>query len=174
MLKRMCQNVQFQLMLKVTPRVPPFCLKKWISDKFCTCCYFPIVCTKSNCSTCQNMAPLSIMCCNFSPSLLATSMTYFPPSHKEGRKEITVCGHRMAHRKWKEIKQQPSMLPGPAVPGCSLVSLHFLWANCMSADCTEWMEWMLHRKRRETKKQPSMLPGPAVPGCCLVSTPSTL
>ena len=25
-------------------------------------------------------------------------------------------------------KQQPSMLPGPAVPGSSLVSLHFLWA----------------------------------------------
>ena len=34
----------------------------------------------------------------------------------------------MAHRKWKEIKQQPSMLPGPAVPGCCLVSFHFLWA----------------------------------------------
>ena len=40
----------------------------------------------------------------------------------------TACGHRMAHRKWKEIKQQPSMLPGPAVPGFSLVSFHFLWA----------------------------------------------
>ena len=35
---------------------------------------------------------------------------------------------RMAHRKWKEIKQQPSMLPGPAVPGSCLVSFHFLWA----------------------------------------------
>ena len=34
----------------------------------------------------------------------------------------------MAQRKWREIKQQPSMLPGPAVPGCSLVSFHFLWA----------------------------------------------
>ena len=34
----------------------------------------------------------------------------------------------MAHRKWKETKLQPSMLPGPAVPGCSIVSLHFLWA----------------------------------------------
>ena len=33
----------------------------------------------------------------------------------------------MANRKWKEIKQQPSMLPGPAVPGCCLVSFHFLW-----------------------------------------------
>ena len=35
---------------------------------------------------------------------------------------------RMAHRKWKETKQQPILLPGPAVPGCSLVSFHFLWA----------------------------------------------
>ena len=25
-------------------------------------------------------------------------------------------------------KQQPSMLPGPAVPGCCLVSFHILWA----------------------------------------------
>ena len=40
----------------------------------------------------------------------------------------TVCGHRLAHRKWKETKQQPIMLPGPAVPGCCLVSFHFLWA----------------------------------------------
>ena len=34
----------------------------------------------------------------------------------------------MVHRKWKETKQQPSMLPGPAVPGCCLVSFYFLWA----------------------------------------------
>ena len=34
----------------------------------------------------------------------------------------------MARRKWNETKQQPSLLPGPAVPGCSLVSFHFLWA----------------------------------------------
>ena len=34
----------------------------------------------------------------------------------------------MAHRKWKESKQLPSLLPGPAVPGSCLVSLHFLWA----------------------------------------------
>ena len=34
----------------------------------------------------------------------------------------------MAHRIWKGTKQLPCMLPGPAVPGCSLVSLHFLWA----------------------------------------------
>ena len=31
----------------------------------------------------------------------------------------------MAHRKWKESKQQPSMLP---VPGCCSISFHFLWA----------------------------------------------
>ena len=34
----------------------------------------------------------------------------------------------MAHRKWKETKQLPSILPGPAVPGCCLVYFHFLWA----------------------------------------------
>ena len=28
--------------------------------------------------------------------------------------------------KWKEIQQQPNMLPGSAVPGCCLLSFHFL------------------------------------------------
>ena len=32
----------------------------------------------------------------------------------------------MLRRKWRETKQQPSMLPGPAVPGCCLVSFSFL------------------------------------------------
>ena len=40
----------------------------------------------------------------------------------------TACGPRITHGKWKETKQQPSLLPGPAVPGCSLVSFPFLWA----------------------------------------------
>ena len=30
----------------------------------------------------------------------------------------TVRVDSLPHRKWKEMKQQPSMLPGPAVPGC--------------------------------------------------------
>ena len=34
----------------------------------------------------------------------------------------------MAHWKWKETKQQPSMLSGPAVRGSCLVSFHILWA----------------------------------------------
>ena len=34
----------------------------------------------------------------------------------------TACGHRIGHRKWKKTKQQPNLLPNPAVPGCSLVS----------------------------------------------------
>ena len=34
----------------------------------------------------------------------------------------------MSHWKWKETKQQPSMLPGPAVSGCCFISFHFLWA----------------------------------------------
>ena len=47
----------------------------------------------------------------------------------------------MAHRKLKEIKQQPSLLPGPAVPGCCLVSFYFLWAIlCPQAVVYEEME----------------------------------
>ena len=42
--------------------------------------------------------------------------------------DCTACGHRMAHRKWNETKQQPSLLPDPAMPDCSLVSFHILWA----------------------------------------------
>ena len=34
----------------------------------------------------------------------------------------------MDHRKWKESKQQPSMLPFLAEPGCCLIYFHFLWA----------------------------------------------
>ena len=34
----------------------------------------------------------------------------------------------MSHRKWKKTKEQPSMLPGPALPGCCLISFNFLWA----------------------------------------------
>ena len=34
----------------------------------------------------------------------------------------------MSHRKWKETKHEPSMLPGPAKPGCCLISFNFLWA----------------------------------------------
>ena len=44
----------------------------------------------------------------------------------------------MAHRKWKEIKLQPSMLPGSAVTGCSLVSFHFLWAIL----CPQAVQWL--------------------------------
>ena len=45
--------------------------------------------------------------------------------------DITVCGHRMAHRKWKETKQQPSMLPDP-----ELSFFPFPVGHPMSADCT--------------------------------------
>ena len=43
-------------------------------------------------------------------------------AHCTGRME------RIAHRKWKESKQQPSMLSGLAVPGCCLIYFHYLWA----------------------------------------------
>ena len=45
-----------------------------------------------------------------------------------------MIAHRMADRKWKETKQQPSMLAWPAVLGSSLISFHFLWAIlCLQA-----------------------------------------
>ena len=40
----------------------------------------------------------------------------------------TVLVLRLAYRKLKETKQQPSMLPVPAAPGCCFVSFHILWA----------------------------------------------
>ena len=44
-------------------------------------------------------------------------------------KKPTLRVDSLPHRKWKEIKQQPSMLPGPAVPGCCLISFYFLWGK---------------------------------------------
>ena len=38
----------------------------------------------------------------------------------------TACGHRMAHRKWKETKLQPGTAGTGNMLGCCLVSLHFL------------------------------------------------
>ena len=42
------------------------------------------------------------------------------------RKISKVLVLRMTHGKWRETKQQPSMLPGPAMRGCCLVSFCFL------------------------------------------------
>ena len=42
----------------------------------------------------------------------------------------------MAHRKWKEIKQQPSMLPGPAVPGCCFSFFPFPVGHPLHPPCT--------------------------------------
>ena len=50
----------------------------------------------------------------------------------------TVLVLSMAHRKWKEFKQQPSMLLGSAVPGCCLVSFHFLWAFLSTGTVYNW------------------------------------
>ena len=44
---------------------------------------------------------------------------------------------RMANRKWKETKQLPSMLSGPALHGCCLVSFHILWA-ILSTSTVVW------------------------------------
>ena len=44
------------------------------------------------------------------------------------RQGYTACGHRMAHRKWKETKHQPGTAGPDNKLGCCLVSFHFLWA----------------------------------------------
>ena len=52
------------------------------------------------------------------------------PETEAGRRLdcTTVLGLRMAHMKWTETKQLPNMLPGPAAPGCCLLSFQILWA----------------------------------------------
>ena len=40
----------------------------------------------------------------------------------------TVWGRRMAHRKWKETKQQPGTAEPHNMLGCCLVSFNILWA----------------------------------------------
>ena len=39
----------------------------------------------------------------------------------------------------ERIKQQPSMLPGSAVPGCCLHSFHFLWAILSTGTVTAYV-----------------------------------
>ena len=51
----------------------------------------------------------------------------FPLTVAQIYRSSTVLVLRMAHRKWKETKQKPSMLSGPAVPGCCLIFFHILW-----------------------------------------------
>ena len=66
---------------------------------------------------------------------------------------ITACGHRMADRKWKEGKQQPSMLLGSAVPGISLVSFYFLWAIlCPQAVLKNYREVALSDPRMPNRR----------------------
>ena len=40
--------------------------------------------------------------------------------------QMVLCSEWMSHRKKRETKQHTSMSPGPSVPGCFLVSFHFL------------------------------------------------
>ena len=57
----------------------------------------------------------------------------FPVGHPP-HPPCTACGHRMTHRKWKEIKQQPSLLPGfpfpvgnPMSAGCKCQLYKCIW-----------------------------------------------
>ena len=42
--------------------------------------------------------------------------------------QCTACGYRIAHRIWKETKQEPGTAGPGIMLGCCLVSFHFLWA----------------------------------------------
>ena len=44
--------------------------------------------------------------------------------------------------KWKEIKQQPNILPGPTVPCSCLVSFHFLWAILSTSTVYQIFLWI--------------------------------
>ena len=61
-------------------------------------------------------------------------------SFKQHMKYSTVRVDSLPHRKWKEIKQQPSMLSGPAVPGCCLISFHFLWGKLSTRTVIQFPE----------------------------------
>ena len=53
----------------------------------------------------------------------------------------------MSHRKWNKTKQQPRMLPGPAVPGCCLISFHFHFPTPSALYLLyRGSNWIFHRK----------------------------
>ena len=73
-------------------------------------------------------------------------------------------GHRMANRKWKESKQQSSMLPGPAVLGCCLISFHFTVGHPPHPPCIKflpnlyvicWFFLLIHMKTRKSSCEQS-------------------
>ena len=45
------------------------------------------------------------------------------------RQKCTACGHRIAHRKWKETKLQPGTAGPGSMLGWCLISFHFLWGK---------------------------------------------
>ena len=59
----------------------------------------------------------------------------------------------MLHQKWRETKQQPTMLPGTAVHGCFLVSLHFL---CY-IQCSHSVASMTKAKKAERERESNIL-----------------
>ena len=85
-------------------------------------------------------------------------------------KESTVLVLRMVHRKWKETKQQPSMLPGLAVPGCCLVSFRFLCDIHSIQDCTSVSDPV---DPPSTGRSTPAIPPPSPWSSAFTSTPTT-
>ena len=77
----------------------------------------------------------------------------------------------MSHRKRRETKQQPIMLPGPAVPGCCLVSfgflcdihsIHSVQTHGRGRRRPQWKTWLLRVHRLDERK--ARRGGPRAPG----------
>ena len=53
-----------------------------------------------------------------------------------------VCGHRMAHRKWRETKLHPDTAGPGSMLGWCLISFNFLWAilcpQAVQCSCSGW------------------------------------
>ena len=59
---------------------------------------------------------------------LAWKKRGFAPFYTRQKYRTTACGHRIAHRKWKETKLQPGTAGPGNMLGCCTISFHFRWA----------------------------------------------
>ena len=81
----------------------------------------------------------------------------------------TACGHRIAHKKWKETKLQPGTAgPGNRLGSC-LVSFHFLWA-ILCPQAVHWRIVILSKSTSRCEQSRKVQKGEI---CQLVPRPAT-
>ena len=81
---------------------------------------------------------------------------------KIGKINNTVLVLRFAQRKWKETKQEPSMLSGAAVHGSCLVSFHILWAILSTSTVQSCVKTFLLSFENHSQPNPKLHYGQAV------------